>query len=184
MGVCDSIQVATIFFQHHKQSLRYAQQKLAQIYDGKLIKRKKTFLGTRYIYYIDSFPQQFEHKYLRSELYTRICRKYGVKNCTCECEYLGIEGMRPDALITVKHRKWKFIFFVEIHISNNDFNYNKYIETYHKKLHIGLTQDADIFPIILVVTDSKIMNYGELEFIKMDTEFKNFDNVIQTIIGG
>lgn len=184
MGVCDSVQVATVFFPHHKESKRYARSKLMMMYKNKLIKRKKTFLGTRYIYYLDTFPQQFEHKYLLAELYTRICKKYGVKNCTCETEYRGIESMRPDGFITVKVGKYKYMFFVEIHISNNDFNYNKYLEVYHKRLHIGLTQDANIFPVVLAITDSKITNDKELEFIKIDTDFNNFNGVICDIIKG
>lgn len=184
MGVCDSVQVATVFFPHHKEAKRYARSKLMMMYKNKLIKRKKTFLGTRYIYYLDSFPQQFEHKYLLVELYTRICQRYGVKNCTCECEYQGIEGMRPDGFITVKHGRVKYMFFVEVHISNNDFNYNKYLEAYYKRKHIHITQDAHIFPIILAITDSKILNDKELEFIKIDTGFNNFNEVLLDILKG
>ena len=182
MGVCDSTQIARIFYENYKGHENNARNKMMMLYKNKLIKRKKTFLGTRYIYYLDTFPQQFEHKYLLAELYTRICKKYGVKNCTCETEYRGIESMRPDGFITVKQGRIKYMFFVEVHISNNDFNYNKYLEVYQKRLHIGLTQDAHIFPVILVVTDSKILNDNELEFVKIDTEFRQFDEAIGTII--
>ena len=84
--------------------------------------------------------------YLTTELYTQICQKYGVNNCTGKAEFTEIEGIRPDAYITIKHNGYKYLFFVEVHISNNDFNYGKYREVYRKKKHIRLTQDSRIFP--------------------------------------
>jgi hypothetical protein len=139
-GCCDATHIQRLFFRY-SNGIVPCRAKLKALTEEGTLKRKRNDLNSKYIYWIGKEPAQIKHKLIVLEYYVLMCQKYGFVQC--EREY-AINGIRPDALLIFKGKKR----FLEVHISNNELNIDKYLPVSRK--WVGE------FPEIIVIADRKV----------------------------
>jgi hypothetical protein len=152
-GIAGMSHVYRLYYKPGKHNLRNAQQKMRNLFEEGTLKRKRNDINSEYVYWLaDKKPLAYpQHRLVLLDFYVLLCKKYGINNVEIEVEYTNIDGIRPDAYIRIKLPKGTKLVFVEIHLSNNDTNLEKYIVA-AKKQPFG----EGIFPYIIVISDRKI----------------------------
>lgn len=105
---------------------------------------------------------QFIHSLLVTEFYVRLIEE-GFEIDEFTPEYV-IGNVRADAFVKAGYGDFTHYFFVEVHISNNPFNWEKYL---------GIVDKFKVFPKIVIVSDKKIdIPKTNLKFIQLKTDLK------------
>ena len=112
---------------------------------------------------------------LLTELYVRLCEIYGHKNVEITPEYILKSGKRPDAFVTIRKGGRLYLYYVEIHISNNKFNIGKYESIYSNKLQE--------FPTLIIVTDQKLKLQTKLDHVIIGKDMQNIKSKVRVNSG-
>jgi hypothetical protein len=172
--VCDITHVARMFFYKNKYSVINARKKLRDLVKDKKLKIIRNDTNMRHIYYIDKKPAQLQHKLILTELYVQLCRVYGKDNIEIEPEW-AICNIRPDAFIKIKIGKRLYMFFVEVQISNNPCNVQKYEATYQ----LQKVFPEGVFPVVLFITDQKeVIRSSNFETKVLNTRLEGIERLI------
>jgi len=176
--VCDVTQIARLYYRNNKYSIQDAQLKLSRLVKEKTLKRIRNDINSRYIYYRGKDPAQVHHKLLITEIYVRMALEFGESNIEIITEYTQIKGIRPDAFIKVINNKRIYYFFVEVHVSNNPFDFQKYENTFISEAYTNVFP-AGVFPSIIIISDKKVEPVkSSLRYIVTDKDFRNFFKMI------
>ena len=175
--VCDITHIARLYYSGIKSSMPKSHEKLTALVEESTLKRKRNNLNSRYYYWIGKEPAQVQHKLILLELYVRLCERFGEKNVECIPEYARLSGIRPDAFLAVQNNKRTYLFFVEVQISNNPFDFEKYSRAYYTN-KVEKVFPEGVFPTILAVSDKPLKNEcRQLNFVQISTEMKGIERV-------
>lgn len=177
--VCEVSHIARLCYKNNKYAIQDAQLKLSRLVKEKSLKRFRNDINARYIYYSGKEPAQVHHKLFITELYVRLCSELGEENIDIILEYTQITGIRPDAFIKVIHNHRIYYYFVEVHISNNPFNFEKYENTFISGNYTTIFP-VGVFPTIIILTDKKVhlIKNTSLKYVVIDTSFKDMCKLI------
>jgi hypothetical protein len=140
-GAADASQIQRLFFPYSNGIVPCRAKLRALVKEGTL-KRKRNDINSKFVYWTKKEPAQIIHALLVLECYIASVQKYG--SVDCQLTELNM-GVRPDALLKPRTGKQKF---VEVHLSNNGLNLEKYLPVVRKW--------TGTFPDILVVTNKKV----------------------------
>lgn len=104
-------------------SLSACQKRLLKLIQCKQIKRARDNITNEYLYYIKK-PKQINHSLKVSELYMELSKRYEIKHFKIE---VNLGSIRPDAVFGYIENGTSKIGFLEVELSNKEFNQNKYI---------------------------------------------------------
>lgn len=151
-------------------SLRVAQKRLKLMYENKLLKRTRDNFTSQYCYYIKK-PKQMRHCLLLTDFYREMNRLTDIELFEKE---ITIDNIRPDGLIAYKYKKKGFIACIEVQISNEPLD----VEKYEKLFKSGKYKKYfPVFPLVYAITDRKIL-YTELKIIRVNEDMSNLKEIL------
>lgn len=143
-------------------------RRLAELTRLKLLKRERANINMQYVYYARK-NNQFAHSLIVTELYCRMIEE-GFEIDEYIPEYV-IGNVRADAYIKVGYGEYTHYFFLEVHRSNNPFNWQKYL---------GIVNQYKVFPKIIIASDKKIeIPQSNLKFIQIRTKCEDIMSIIK-----
>ncbi|MDB8545802.1 hypothetical protein PNV01_13415 [Turicibacter sanguinis] len=167
-------------------SLNVAQRRLRELYKLKQVKRVREYVGQSYTYYIDKAPTKTKHRLMMSDFLSRLeMNGFHVELDQTFVEWKGLEsrfGIRPDLLVTFTYANKTYQLLVEIDLTKEYSNGEKYSRIYQAK--IDRTID-NILPYTLgfvSICDKKPQVEG-VKPLWIKTDFSNFSNLIYAISG-
>ena len=137
-------------------SRRVAQRRLKVLSDMNYIRRSKENFYSDYYYYLKK-PKQLRHSLLITNFYREFSKYVEIQHFECQKK---IDQIIPDGLIGYTKNHIKKIAILEVELSNNGFDYQKYRNFPHKK-HFNMIPD------IFVVTKHQIKNDSKINFIQI-----------------
>jgi hypothetical protein len=176
MGVVTFSAIHEIFFKDITE--RGAYKVIQRIIGyGELDTERHFLVNERILWIPKNKPKQLKHKLLRSEFYKYMHSKVTIVKF--ERELTFFDGIRPDAFIAFETVNTnKYYGFLEVEISNNEFNTDKYINLYK----LGTWREyMEVFPIIFAITNKKVKYDPNIKLLVIDEEFKNFNDIIKEI---
>jgi len=154
-------------------SERVAQRRLTLLTEHKELKRTREHISKEYLYYIKK-PKQLKHMLLLTDFYREVV-KAGIEVIAFENEVTIFEGLRPDGFITYSYNGNTFIAFIEVHISNNKLDLDKY----KRLLKTGAYKKVlPIFPKLIVITNKNIPESKDFKILQISEEMGNINNLI------
>lgn len=169
LNVAKVSQIYRMFYKDLKQGELICRRRMKRLYDDKLVKRERSHLNTEYVYYMNK-NNQFNHSLILTEFYVRLHELAEIDKFEKEQPYGNI---RPDGMCICGYRGYTHYFFIEVHISNNRFNQDKYISYYGS---LEWKTYFDVFPKILILSDKKLdLKPTNLKFIQMPTNCENMN---------
>ncbi len=172
--VCDVTHIARLYFSQIKNPIKKAQEKLSALVVDSTLKRRRNNMNSRYYYWLSSAkePAQIQHKMILLELFVSLCERFGENNVECVPEFSRLSGIRPDAFLAVQNNQRTYLYFVEIQVSNNPFDFEKYNKAYYTNKTEKVFPEG-VFPTILAVCSKPLKNEcRQLNFIQLDTDLK------------
>lgn len=157
-----------IFFSN--VSLTIAYRVLGRLTEYGELEREKHYFVNEHIFWIPKRkPKQLKHALLLSEFYRRLSVEAEIVKF--DVEYTTFRGLRPDAFIAYKRKDGKnFIAFVEVELSNNKFNLQKYVDLFES----GEWQKVlPVFPLLIVVGNEKVRS-EKLKVVQVREDFSDF----------
>ncbi|MTI65137.1 MAG: hypothetical protein FH753_00855 [Firmicutes bacterium] len=154
-------------------STRVAQRRLAKIVEHRLLNRSRAYVSTEYMYYINRKPKQLRHKLILSNFYGELSKMFSLIGFNVEQTF---SDLRADGFAGFKLNKdddTSFLAFIEVEISNNKFNtekYKKFLYTQEYK-----TCGLDTFPQIIAITNKKIDECEDLEIIQIKEDLSDVE---------
>lgn len=165
--VAKTMTLAELFY----PSLRYAQHRLKQMYDNKLLKRDRDHFTSQYYYYIKK-PKQLRHRLIVTDFYLALNRIATIEKFTPE--FTVFEGIRPDAFIAYIYKGKPNIAFLEVELSNNGFDIWKYEKLYKSDIW---KKYFPVFPTIIGITNKSISKTF-LSVIQINEDMENLKEVL------
>lgn len=157
-----SSQILRLFY----PSQTIANRNLTKMFKSKEIKRERNNINLQYMYYARK-NNQFTHSLILTEFYCRLIEE-GFEIDEFLPEY-AIGNVRADAYIKCGYGDYTHYFFVEVHRSNNPFDWQKYL---------GIVNQYRVFPKIVVITDKQLnIPPTNLKFIQIKTDCKDINAI-------
>lgn len=171
--VVTTSQIEKEFFSKHKQSARLARRRLKKLYDAKLIKRERSHINYEYVYYFEK-PKQIRHQILVVDFYQAV-KQYGrIIEFTPE---KSMANIRSDAICKIARNNQLHLFCVEVELSNNGFNQDKYEDFYISREYKKWFQ---VFPKVVVVSDKKVnIHPSKIRYIQLSTEMEGIESIFK-----
>lgn len=160
--------VERIFFRHHKQGQRQANRTLRKLWQAGEIKRTKDQYADRNIYYIGS-RHQLRHKLLIASVYARLMDFGPVE---FKREYC-VGTYQTDAFARFRHDGREYLYFVEVQISHEPVDIQKY-----ERILAARLWSERVFPRVLVVSDRRQEVRSPVRLVQVKTDFSNWEEVI------
>ena len=164
-------------------SLNVAQRRLRELFRLKQVKRVREFVGQSYTYYLDKAPTKTKHRLMMADFLSRLqVNGFEVDLEQTFVEWKGLEknyGVRPDMLVTFKYAGEFYQLLVEIDLTKNFTNADKYSRVMLDKREGRL---RELLPYHLAVT-SICDTRPDFSAIWMKTDFSNFSNLIYAVAG-
>jgi hypothetical protein len=163
---CASLtQIYRMFYKDQNQGLNICRRRMFKLYDKhKAVKREHPHLNAEYIYYMHK-NNQFNHSLILTEFYVKL-HELGIEIDKFEKEQ-PYGNIRPDGMCICGYKGFTHYFFIEVHISNNKFNQDKYISYYGS---LEWKKYFDVFPKVIILSDKKIdLKPTNLKFIQIPT---------------
>lgn len=187
-GICTAEHIAKLYYKNYgnpSHALVKARDKMYRLFQEKTVKRKRSDINSKYYYFSDKEPVQIHHRLCMIDLYVSLVELFGQDNVDMQIHYNQINGMVPDALIRIIKTDLIYYFFLEVHLSNNPFNYEKYEKVYYSKDYENIyPSEAKIknpilpFPKVIVMTDKKLKIESKLRFIVTDLALNNLEDLL------
>jgi hypothetical protein len=158
-------QIYRMFYKNHKQGELICRRRMFTLYDkDKVVKREHAHLNTEYVYYLTK-NNQFNHSLILTEFYVQL-HELGAEIDKFEVEQ-PYGNIRPDGMAIVGYKGFTHYFFIEVHISNNKFNQEKYISYYGS---LEWKKYFNVFPKVAILSDKNIdLKPTNLKFIQIQT---------------
>jgi len=170
---CATTSQITKLFYNTKYPYNKSRRRLKILYDDKHVKRVRNSINMEYVYYLRK-NNQFNHSLILTEFYVRLQELTEIDKFEVEQPYGNI---RPDAMAICGYRGFTHYFFVEVHISNNKFNQDKYISYYGS---LEWKKYFDVFPKVIIVSDKKVdLRSTNLKFIQIQTNCEDIKNIFR-----
>ena len=123
-------QIGNIFYKggNEKSSYMIANRRLRKLYKDGYIKKIKGNIGEKDIYYHKKKPKEIKHKLIMSEFISKLSLN-GVKILEVYTEFQGFKNdykIIPDLFLIVEYYEHKYIFIVEVDITKEFSNIDKY----------------------------------------------------------
>jgi hypothetical protein len=164
-------QLTKLFYNDVAIPQNKARRRLKILYDDKHVKRERNSINMEYVYYLRK-NNQFTHSLILTEFYVRLHELAEIDKFEVEQPYGHI---RPDGMCICGYKGFTHYFFIEVHISNNKFNQDKYIAYYGSR---EWKQYFDLFPKIIIISDKKInLQPTNLKFIQIQQNCDNIKNI-------
>ena len=164
-------------------SLNIAQRRLKELYRLKQVKRVREFVGQSYTYYLDKAPTKTKHRLMMSNFLSMLMiNGFEVDLENTFIEWKGVEkrfGVRPDLLVTFNYGDSSYQLLVEIDITKEFTNADKYRRLLQAKVNGELTNQLPHQLAIVSICDKK----PNFPCIWMKTDFSNFSNLTYTVAG-
>jgi len=171
--VATTSQIEKEFFSEHKQSVRLARRRLKKLYDAKLLKRERSHVNYEYVYYLQK-PSQIRHQLLVVDFYQKI-KKYGTIMEFAPEKSMG--DIRPDAVCKIVKNNQLHLFCVEVELSNNGFDQEKYEAFYYSRKY---QEWFLVFPKVIIISDKKTnIAPSKIRFIQLSTEMKYMESIFK-----
>lgn len=169
--VATTSQIEKEFFIKHKQSARLARRRLKKLYDAKLIKRERSHINYEYVYYFEK-PKQIRHQVLVVGFYQAVKKHGKIIEFTPE---KGMGGIRPDAVCKIAKNNHLHLFCIEVELSNNGFNQDKYEQFYISREY---KKWFPVFPKVIIVSDKKInVTPSKIKYIQISTDMEGIESI-------
>ena len=171
---------------NEESSLNIAQRRLRELFKLKQVKRVREFVGQSYVYYLDKAPTKTKHRLMMTDFLSR-CQMNGfhVDIEETEVEFKGLErrfGVRPDMLVAFEYAGYKFYLLVEIDLTKEFTNADKYERIMKARRNRELPEIPPGTLGIVSVCDKKLEGDG-FKPIWVKADFSNFSNLIYAIAG-
>ena len=162
----------SIFF--HNVSTSYAYRMMAKLVEYGEIERGRTHLVNEHVYWLRGRkPRQLRHSLLVSEFYRRLHEQ--VRIAKFEIEYTVFNKLRPDAFLAYTRADGKsYIAFVEVEISGNKFNLQKYEDLFNSG---EWRNHYPVFPLLIVISNKTIKSYNKLKVIQVREDFSDIEKL-------
>jgi len=171
LNVAKVSQIYRMFYSGLKQGEQICRKRMKKLYDDKLIKRERNHLNAEYVYYVNK-NNQFKHSLILTEFYVQMHQLAEIDKFEVEQPYGHI---RPDGMCICGYRGFTHYFFIEVHISNNKFNQDKYISYYGSR---EWKTYFDVFPKIITISDKQVkINPTNLKFIQISQNCENINKI-------
>ena len=132
------------------------------------MQRIRPYLNHDYEYFVKR-PKRYTHSLLATEFYRELLKQSKVDTFLVEKE-LG--NIRPDALFGYELNGKKYIGLLEVEISNNGFNYDKYEKLYNTGEY------KKVFPVMptvyMIYRNGKIPTDTKVNYIRLNASLGNF----------
>ena len=164
-------------------SLNIAQRRLKELYRLKQVKRVREFVGQSYTYYLDKAPTKTKHRLMMSNFLSMLMiNGFEVDLDNTFIEWKGVEkrfGVRPDLLVTFNYGDSSYQLLVEIDLTKEFTNADKYRRLLQAKVNGELTNQLPHQLAVVSICDKK----PNFQCIWMKTDFSNFSNLVYTVAG-
>jgi hypothetical protein len=170
LNVAKISQIYRMFYKDHMQGKLICRRRMYTLSTkDKVVKREHDHLNTEYVYYMNK-NNQFNHSLILTEFYVRLHELAEIDKFEVEQPYGNI---RPDGMCICGYKGFTHYFFIEVHISNNKFNQDKYISYYGS---LEWKKYFDVFPKVVVISDKNIeLKPTNLKFIQIPTNCENMN---------
>lgn len=164
-------QIRRVFFKNDF----LCQRRLRTLTLNKFMKRCRDNINSDYVYYADKKTAKMQHYITLAGLYVNMLDIPG-KMISFEVEK-KIDNIIPDGFLQYAFNGNKHSFFIEVHISNNEFNQGKYEAFYRSRK--WLEHGLKVFPKIVVITDKKVtLQPSTLRYIMISSDYKNLKGIL------
>jgi hypothetical protein len=168
---CATTSQLTKLFYNTKYPLNKSRRRLKILYDDKHVKRERNSINMEYVYYLRK-NNQFTHSLILTEFYVRLHELAEIDKFEVEQPYGHI---RPDGMCICGYKGFTHYFFIEVHISNNKFNQDKYIAYYGSR---EWKQYFNIFPKVLIISDKRVeIKTSPLKFIQIKQNCEDINKI-------
>lgn len=179
-------QLEKIFFKHQKNSYNIARRRMAEIRNAGYAKSVRDIETNKVIYIYDDGKGKLivpdRHRLIVLDVLANLHHQ-GFNVQKFEIEKVWQDGkIRSDAFtvftIDNENAKNRYQYFVEVHLSNNECNLEKYDRLYETK-EVQDYLGRDVYPRILLVTD-RASGYGieHSKIVRLNTKLEEFATII------
>ena len=171
---------------NEKASLNIAQRRLRELYKLKQVKRVREYVGQSYTYYLDKAPTKTKHRLMMSDFLSRMeMNGFHIDLENTFIEWKGLEqrfGVRPDLLVTFEYANKTYQLLVEIDLTKEYSNSDKYKRIHQAKVDSMLTNILPHPLVFVSICDKKPSTEG-FRPLWFKTDFSNFSNLVYAIGG-
>ena len=171
--VADTTTLSNIFFDG---SLRSCQHRLKKLVDNGDLKAFRENILSPNIYYTKKKPTSYKHAIKVTQFIAEL-HKLGIEILKIKTPY-AIGNMIADSLIVCRVNGDVKILWLEVELTKF-FNLNKYEDLYYSRKWKEVLPN---FGSIVVVSDKKVKTNNKFDIIKIDTEFKNIDELLKHLL--
>lgn len=166
----DTQTISNIFF---NGSLRSCQHRLKKLVDNGDLKAFRENILSPNIYYTKKKPTSYKHAIKVTQFIAEL-HKLGIEILKIKTPY-AIGNMIADSLIVCRVNGDVKILWLEVELTKF-FNLSKYEDLYYSR---KWKEVLPSFGSIVVVSDKKVKTNDKFNIIKIDTEFKNIDELLR-----
>ena len=177
-------QIGNIFYKggNEKSSYMIANRRLRKLYKDGYIKKIKGNIGEKDIYYHKKKPKEIKHKLIMSEFISKLSLN-GVKILEVYTEFQGFKNdykIIPDLFLIVEYYERKYIFIVEVDITKEFSNTDKYnilVDDARKRKCKDI-----IYPFLIIsICDKKPIKTGSCNPFNIKTDMSDFSRLLWAI---
>lgn len=177
-------QIGNIFYKggNEKSSYMIANRRLRKLYKDGYIKKIKGNIGEKDIYYHKKKPKEINHKLVMSEFISKLSLN-GVKILEVYTEFQGFKNdykIIPDLFLIVEYYEHKYIFIVEVDITKEFSNIDKYnilVDDARKRKCKDI-----IYPFLIIsICDKKPIKTGLCNPFNIKTDMSDFSRLLWAI---
>lgn len=174
-------QLEKIFFKEQRNSYNLVRRRMAEIRNAGYVKSIRDTETNRvvYIYNDGKVKEPDRHRLIVLDVLANLHKEYSVQMFEVEKSWKNGD-IRSDAftIFALEKVKNRYHYFIEVHLSNNDCNLEKY-DTLFKTGEVQRYLGRDIYPRILLITDRNIeYNCKSTEVIRLNTKLEEFSSII------
>lgn len=169
----DTMTLSNIFF---NGSLRSCQHRLKKLVDNGDLKVFRENILSSNIYYVKKKPSSYKHA-LKVTQFIAELYKLGIEVLKIKTPY-AIGNMIADSLLVVRVNGDVKILWLEVELSKF-FNLTKYEDLYYSR---KWKEALPNFGSIVVVSGKKVKTNNKFNIIKIDTEFKNIEDLLRHLL--
>ena len=177
-------QIGNIFYKggNEKSSYMIANRRLRKLYKDGYIKKIKGNIGEKDIYYHKKKPKEIKHKLIMSEFISKLSLN-GVKILKIYTEFQGFKNdykIIPDLFLIVEYYEHKYIFIVEVDITKEFSNIDKYnilVDDARKRKCKDI-----IYPFLIIsICDKKPIKNDSCNPFNIKTDMSDFSRLLWAI---
>lgn len=171
-----------VFFKTQRNSYNIARRRMAEIIKAGYARRVRDVETNKVVYIFNNgeSKQPSMHRLLVLDVLANLHHQgFNIEKFEIEKEWLNGK-IRSDAfaVFTLEGAKNRYYYFVEVHISNNYCNLEKY-DALYKTNEVQEYLGRNVYPRILLVTDRNFnYNTEHCKVIKLNTKLDEFASII------